>query len=191
MLITHISYPYLESVNDFIDPELAKVQNSNFDHAVHMVRRLDYFRMCFLELAVPVADEKTVGPQIELILSKSKVSLRELQSLTGSLDFCTKTMPSARAFARRMYSAMSLATRPRHYVRVTKGIQKYIEVWSLPDCWPPSLPHLVQFVAHLSKFKKCAFSTINAYLSGISFFLKPNNLQDFTRAFIIQKMLCG
>ncbi|WAR28199.1 LOW QUALITY PROTEIN: hypothetical protein MAR_013903, partial [Mya arenaria] len=38
--------------------------------------------------------------------------------------------------------------------------------------------------------QKCAFSTINAYLSGNLFFLKVKNLQDFTRAFIIQKMLC-
>ncbi|WAR28089.1 hypothetical protein MAR_013793, partial [Mya arenaria] len=56
---------------------------------------------------------------------------------------------------------------------------------NLPDCWPPSLPHFVQFVAHLSKFKKCSFSTINVYSSEISFFLKLNNLQDFYRAFII------
>jgi len=53
----------------------------------------------------------------------------------------------------------------------------------------PALSQLVQFV--LSKFKNCSYSTINSYLSGISFLLKINNLHDPTRAFIIQKMLCG
>jgi hypothetical protein len=254
-LITHMSYPYLNSVNDFIDSELTKVRYSDFDNAVHIVKRLgkgtwmgkmdlknafrllpcypgdfdllgiklgdlyfidrcmpmgcsiscstfetfskflewaikiitgsdnidhylddfifmatlkdrckfllDEFSALCLELGVPVADEKTVGPvtcitylgyeldselmeiripqdkiisilgQIDFILSKSKVTLRQLQSLTGSLVFCTKAMPSARAFVRRMYSAMSHATRPHHKVRVTKGIQKDIEMWKL------------------------------------------------------------
>ncbi|WAR17904.1 hypothetical protein MAR_032498 [Mya arenaria] len=35
------------------------------------------------------------------------------------------------------------------------------------------------------------FIALNAFMHGISFFLKLNNLQHFTRAFIIQKMLCG
>ncbi|WAQ94130.1 hypothetical protein MAR_006601 [Mya arenaria] len=93
-----------------------------------------------MEIRIPQDEIIDILQQIEFILSKSRVSLRQLQSLTGSLAFCTKAMPSAQ--------------------------------YSLPDCWP----HLVQFVAHLSKFKKCAFSTINAYLSGISFVLKLNYL---------------
>ena len=72
-----------------------------------------------------------------------------------------------------------------------QAFKKFLNEYNLPDSWPPTLQQLVQFIAHLSKFKKCSFSTINAYLSGISFFLKLNNSQDYTRAFIIQKMLCG
>ena len=254
-LITHMSYPYLESVNDFIDPELSKVQYSDFDNAVKMVRRLgkgtwmgkmdlknafrvlpcfpgdfdllgiklgelyfidkcmpmgcsiscstfetfstflewaikdrsgtddidhylddfifmaivkdqcqyllDEFSKLCTELSVPVAEEKTVGPvtcitylgyvldsilmeiripidkirailqQIEEISSHSKVSLRQLQSLTGSLNYCAKAMPSARAFVRRMYAAMSKATRPHHKVRITRGISEDIKMWKL------------------------------------------------------------
>ena len=110
---------------------------------------LDEFSCLCQELAVPVPEERTVGPvtcitylgyeldselmeiripqdkivdilqQIEFILSKSKVSLRQLQSLTGSLAFCTKAMPSARTFVRRIYSAMSHATRT-----IQLGLQK-------------------------------------------------------------------
>jgi len=39
-LITHMSFPYLDSVNDYIDPELTRVKYSDFDNAVSMVRRL-------------------------------------------------------------------------------------------------------------------------------------------------------
>lgn len=254
-LITHMSYPRCESVNDFIDPELTKVKYSDFDNAVCMVRRLgkgawmgkmdlknafrllpcypgdfdllgiklgdmyfidkcmpmgcsiscatfetfstfiewvikvrtgidsidhylddfifmsirkeqckfllDEFSCLCRELGVPVAEEKTVGPvtcltylgyeldsekmeiripqdkisdilhQIASILQNSKVTLRNLQSFVGSLAFCVKAMPSARAFARRMYAAMSHAKKPHHKVRITKGIKKDIEMWKL------------------------------------------------------------
>jgi len=254
-LITHMSFPYLDSVNDYIDPELTRVKYSDFDNAVSMVRRLgqgtwmgkmdlknafrllpcypgdfdllgiklndqyfidkcmpmgcsiscstfekfslfieweiktrtcsedidhylddfifmaiikeqcqyllDEFSQLCQELGVPVADEKTVGPvtcltylgyeldsvameiripqdklkeilqQIETFLSKPKVTLRQLQSLTGSLAFCAKAMPSARAFVRRMYSAMKYAKRPFHKVRVTKGMREDISMWKL------------------------------------------------------------
>ena len=39
-------------------------------------------------------------------MSKQKLYLLQLQSLTGSLAFCAKAMPSARAFVRQMFSAM-------------------------------------------------------------------------------------
>jgi hypothetical protein len=81
-----------------------------------------------LRLWVPIADEKTVGPctnieylgltidsdellvkipqdkieklqdQLTSVLSKRKVTLKEMQSLTGSLAFCTRALPSGRTF---------------------------------------------------------------------------------------------
>ena len=86
--------------------------------------------MC-LELGVPVAAEKTVGPSPALIflgleidtvkmsiripqdklgmlrdkliylLSRKKVTLKDLQSLTGVLNFCSRAIPAGRAFSRR------------------------------------------------------------------------------------------
>ena len=77
------------------------------------------------------------------------------------------------------------------YTQALSAFTSFLREYNIQACWPPTLQQLVQFVAHLSKFKNFSFSTINAYLSGISFYLKINNLQDFTRAFVIQKMLCG
>ena len=97
---------------------------------------LEFSDMC-KELGVPIAQEKTEGPSTSLVylgylldtiksqikipgekilrllelidnaLSLKKLTLKELQSLTGSLQFCAKAMPSARAFIRRMYASMS------------------------------------------------------------------------------------
>ena len=45
-LIHHLSYPSVDSVNDFIDRDLCSVQYTSFDEAVHMVQ--DLGRACLL-----------------------------------------------------------------------------------------------------------------------------------------------
>ncbi|KAK6182693.1 hypothetical protein SNE40_010317 [Patella caerulea] len=110
-----------------------------------------FVRICS-ELGVPLANEKTVGPtsvltylgleintesmpvriptakllelrsNILLILNKTKVTLKELQSLTGIFNFCSRAIPAARAFNRQFYDAMAGLTNPRHYLRVTSAL---------------------------------------------------------------------
>ena len=52
-----------------------------------------------------------------------------MQSLTGSLAFRAKAMPSARAFIRRMYASMSGVARPHHHIRLSKGIREDLIMW--------------------------------------------------------------
>lgn len=58
------------------------------------------------------------------------------------------------------------------------------------DAWPPSISDVVNYVAYMSN-SNYAPSTVKSYLSGLSFWLKTNNLDDPTQSFIIQKMLRG
>ncbi|MBV2113348.1 MAG: hypothetical protein KUF82_20545 [Candidatus Thiodiazotropha sp. (ex Ctena orbiculata)] len=118
-----------------------------------------HFQEICKDLGVPIAAEKTQGPTtcltylgyeldtVEMLLripdekvkqilekvtealERRKLTLKELQSLTGSLSFCAKAMPSARAFIRRMYAAMSKAKQPHHRVRLTRGIKEDLEMW--------------------------------------------------------------
>lgn len=118
----------------------------------------DFDRLCS-ELGVPVAEDKTEGPthnliflgleidtiemvirvprvkveevvqSIRSVLPKSKVKLKELESLVGSLAFCARAMPGARAFCRRMYGAMSGVTQPFYYIRITHGIREDLKMW--------------------------------------------------------------
>lgn len=85
------------------------------------------------DLGVPLAQEKTIGPTTVLsflgleintnnmtvqiphdklcqlnaelvsMLNKNKVTLKQLQKLTGLLNFCIRAIPSGRAFVRRLY----------------------------------------------------------------------------------------
>ena len=52
-----------------------------------------------------------------------------MQSLTGCLAFCTKALPSGRAFSRRLYSSLSQAKKPHHFIRVSNGMKKDLLVW--------------------------------------------------------------
>lgn len=117
------------------------------------------FEQLCKELGVPIAEDKTVLPtpvlvflglEIDSILmqiripqeklsslrelllevySKSKVTLRKLQSLTGVLNFCVRAIPSARAFIRRFYDAMSGIRKCHHFVRVSSGMKQDIQMW--------------------------------------------------------------
>ena len=57
--------------------------------------------------------------KIKFVLGRKKVTL---QSLCGSLVFCSKALPAGRAFSRRIYLATSSAKMPHHYIRVTGGM---------------------------------------------------------------------
>ena len=253
-IITHLSYPEGNSVNSFIDPELASVQYSSFDQVVEIVSNLgkgalmgkmdiksafrlipvspsdfdlfgihfndqyfidkclpfgcsmscnvfekfssflhwltvqksnlqsmehsldDFFfaglpnsdqcyrlMSCFesicAELQVPLADDKKVGPvtsltflglqidtinmqvrvpqpkrdELEQLLislsEKKKVTLRELQSLLGSLSFLSRAVSPGRAFIRRLYDATAGITKPHHHIRVTTEMRDDMNMW--------------------------------------------------------------
>ena len=65
---------------------------------------------------------------IDNALSHKKLTRKELQSLTGSLQFCAKAMPSTRAFIRRMYASMS-NVKIHHRIRLTQGIKEDLRMW--------------------------------------------------------------
>ncbi|XP_063416228.1 uncharacterized protein LOC134697870 [Mytilus trossulus] len=117
-------------------------------------------RVC-CRLGVPIAHEKTEGPttklsyigllidtetmliqipednvlelksKIKWVLGRKKITLRDLQSLCGSLAFCAKALPAGRAFSRRIYLASSHAKKPHHYVRITEGMYQDLLVCEL------------------------------------------------------------
>lgn len=113
------------------------------------------------DLGVPLAQDKTVGPtsvltflgleidtihmtvkipydklnqlksELIFILTKNKVTLSQLQKLTGLLNFCVRAIPSGRAFVRRLYDATRGLTKPHHRRRVTIEMKKDIHTWLL------------------------------------------------------------
>lgn len=253
-LITHLSYPTNESINDFIDPTKCSVHYSSIDEAADMIMRLGTACLCakcdiksafrlmpvhpgdfsllgyhfqdkfyvdkclpmgcsiscslfekfstFLEwslrnrsgmnsvvhylddflfagssetgdckklmeqfyllcetLGVPLAKEKTEGPTTSLVflgmeintremsikipqekvkklnellqmfLHSSKVTLKEMQSLVGLLNFCSRAVRSSRAFNRRFYDSMIGISKAHHFIKLNTHLIEDIEMW--------------------------------------------------------------
>lgn len=110
-------------------------------------------------IGVPMAPEKTVGPfevltfaGIELdcerfearlpadkvvkaratignMKGRQKVTLRELQSLIGLLNFACSVVVPGRAFLRRLINLTIGVKRPHHYIRLTQQTKKDLQIW--------------------------------------------------------------
>ena len=110
-------------------------------------------------LGVPIAEEKTVGPDTSLqfagitldsvlqearlpedklrkchalltsFYSRRKVTLKELQSLIGLLNFTSSVILPGRAFLRRLIDLTKGLKHPHHRIRLSKDAKADLKVW--------------------------------------------------------------
>ena len=106
--------------------------------------------LTFKTLGVPIAEHKTEGPCLVIeflgitLLSdklsrlsnklnswhtKQSTTLRELQSLIGTLNFACKVIASGRAFLQRIINLTRGVSKPHHHIRLTKGFRDDILMW--------------------------------------------------------------
>lgn len=117
------------------------------------------FLECLNELKVPIAEEKTEGPtevivflgleldsnemvvriprakidevvtKILTMLAREKSTLKEMQSLIGSLNFCCRAIAIGRPFCRRLINSTCGLTKGYHHIRVSKEIKLDLNMW--------------------------------------------------------------
>ncbi|XP_053372810.1 uncharacterized protein LOC128546374 [Mercenaria mercenaria] len=120
---------------------------------------LNKFISCMRQLNVPLAEEKTEGPievlcflgleldsvnmvvripmdkvkeaviKIEHILFKSRVTLREVQSVIGLLNFACRAVVTGRPFCRRLINAICGLSKPHHHLRVSGAMKADLQMW--------------------------------------------------------------
>ncbi|CAC5401458.1 unnamed protein product [Mytilus coruscus] len=119
---------------------------------------MDTFKDVCNELGVPIAENKTIGlttifpflgfiiatnlmmilipreklEKLKLLLKpclEKEITLKEMESVTGLLSFCSKTIPSSRAFIRRFYDLMGYARKPFHKIRLNTEAKSDIALW--------------------------------------------------------------
>ena len=88
--------------------------------------------------------------QIQACLKKDKIQLKDLQSLTGLLNFACGAVVPGRAFLRRLYNLSIGIKQWFHYIRITKQVREDLTVWQdflntyngksllLPEKWTTS-----------------------------------------------------
>lgn len=85
------------------------------------------------KMVIRIPNEKIIVLEnlLQVMLRKTKTTLREFQSLVhvGTLNFCAKAIPSARAFNRRFCDAMCGIKHPGHFIRLTLGMKSDLRVW--------------------------------------------------------------
>lgn len=122
-------------------------------------RELSLFLELCSTLGIPMAPEKTVGPStvlsfagIELdtvrsearlphdkvmrctsmlsdYLKRKKVTLWELQSLIGLLNFACSVVLPGRAFLRRLIDLTIGISRPQHFIKLTRSVKSDMRTW--------------------------------------------------------------
>lgn len=120
---------------------------------------LAFMLSTFRQLNIPIAQEKTIGPvqviefmgiildsiRMEARLPDDKIqrikaafsqwstrkscTLKELQSLIGTLNFACKVIPPGRPFLQRMILLTKGIQKPHHHIKLSKGFHKDLELW--------------------------------------------------------------
>jgi hypothetical protein len=75
-----------------------------------------------IEMCVQIPDNKVqeLLKQINFIAFSKKITLKQLQSLCGMLTLCSRALPAGRTFSRTLYMATAKASKPYHYIRVSR-----------------------------------------------------------------------
>lgn len=122
---------------------------------------LKIFENTMSEFGVPLATEKTEGPteilvflgleldsenmvvripilkiqeivqKIKAMLSHSKTTLKNVQSLIGSLNFCCRAIVIGRPFLRRLINSICGLSKPYYHVRIKKEVRLDLAMWLL------------------------------------------------------------
>jgi len=121
---------------------------------------LDKFRHICQDIGVPLAPEKTMGPSqalefagiyldsidmsaslpldkiikfrgcIQDLMATKSATLKQIQSLTGMLNFACGVIAPGRAFSRRLYDLAIGLTKPYHHRKITNEVRRDLTVWN-------------------------------------------------------------
>ena len=88
-------------------------------------------------LCVPIDKKYKALNLVRWMLSRKKVTIKQVQSLTGLLNFLNRALVPGRAFTRRMYSKLSLSDRSGnplkqyHHVKLSDEFKSDLAMWEM------------------------------------------------------------
>ena len=84
---------------------------------------------CLMEDRLPLDKVQKCIEIITDFLKRKKVTLREVQSLTGLLNFACSVIVPSRAFLRRLIDLTIGVGSPNFSIRLTRSVKEDLEVW--------------------------------------------------------------
>ncbi|XP_071948797.1 uncharacterized protein [Antedon mediterranea] len=82
-----------------------------------------------MECRLPLPKITKTVTKITEFLNRKKVTLRDMQSMVGLLNYACSVVVPGRAFLRRMINLLSLAKHPSHFIRLTHGVKDDLRIW--------------------------------------------------------------
>ena len=117
-------------------------------HAAQTMQFVGYeLKSEIMEVRLPLEKITKCHSLIEKCLTKSSLTLRNLQSIIGTLNFCCAVIIPGRAFLRRLIDLTIGVSKPYYYIKITKEVKQDLFLWNkflkkfngkslfLPDRW--------------------------------------------------------
>ena len=109
---------------------------------------------CKNEARLPMEKVEKCLSAIRNLLSRRKVTLKELQSLIGLLNFACSVIVPGRVFLRKLINLTMGVTHSHHFLRLTNETKKDLRIWdTFLDSfngkffsWRMAGPHLIAYV---------------------------------------------
>lgn len=82
-----------------------------------------------LRILIPPEKLEKLRSLLNTLLLKKKAYLRELESVTGLMSFCSRAIPCSRAFIRRFYDLLGSGYKPHHKIKITAEVKADSAMW--------------------------------------------------------------
>ena len=80
-------------------------------------------------ILIPPEKFDTLRSSLESLMTKKKATLKELQSVSGLMSFCSKAIPSSRTFIETFYDLIRSVEKLHHRIRLNAEIKEDISMW--------------------------------------------------------------
>jgi hypothetical protein len=84
-----------------------------------------------MECRLPLDRIQKISDQLNSFKRRKKVTLREMQSLIGLLNFACSVVVPGRTFLRRLINLTCGITNPKFYIRLNKAARADLDTWAL------------------------------------------------------------
>ena len=82
-----------------------------------------------MEARLPIDKLTKYSSHVAQLLQKNKITLRDLKSVIGMLQFATSVVNGGRAFIRRLHDLTMQASQPHHFIRLTSDAKSDLQIW--------------------------------------------------------------